>query len=321
MTTTLPCDDDEVAAGMRKLGAMIARHVGDSTGGATPVPGLAVARLASAGVATSYLYEPSLCMIAQGAKRVALGETTYRYDEKRFLLTAVGLPTVVQIERASEEAPYTSFQLYLDLDVARQLIADMDLVGHEPAPAEAGMITGPVTEDLLDPILRLIGLLSRPGEIPILAAGIHREILYRLLISPAGERLRQIVRLGTQSNRSARAIGWLRQNFARRLRIEDLAEETGMAVSTLHHHFKAVTNMSPLQFQKHLRLHEARRLMLTEELDAGVAALKVGYESVTQFNREYRRLFGAPPRRDIQALLAAGVAPARSVADGDRLRV
>jgi AraC-like DNA-binding protein len=170
------------------------------------------------------------------------------------------------------------------------------------------MVTAPITPELLDPVLRLAGLLSRPEDILILAPGIHREILYRLLTSPAGGRLREIVRLGTQSNRAAKAIGWLRQNFTRRLRIEDIAEQSGMAVSTLHHHFKAVTNMSPLQFQKHLRLHEARRLMLTDNLDAGVAAVQVGYESVTQFNREYRRLFGAPPKRDILALWAAQAA-------------
>ncbi len=307
-TKIMPSGDDQVAAGVRKLEAMIAQYAGAGFGGATPIPGLAVVRLSCEGVPTSYLFEPSLCMIAQGSKTVLLGETTYRYDERRFLLTAVGLPAVVQIERASEAAPYTSLQLNLDLELARQLIADMDLQKYEPVRAEAGMISAPVTEELLDPVLRLLGLLSRPMEIPILAAGIHREILYRLLLSPAGERLRQIVRLGTQSNRSAKAIAWLRQNYTRRLRIEDLAEEAGMAVSTLHHHFRAVTNMSPLQFQKHLRLHEARRLMLTEDLDAGVAALEVGYESVTQFNREYRRLFGAPPKRDIRALQTAGAA-------------
>ncbi len=298
---------------------MIAQYVGTGTGGATPVPGLAVARLSSAGMPTSYLFEPSLCLIAQGSKRVLLGQTTYRYDESTFLLTAVGLPTVVQVERASEKAPYTSLQLNLDLGMARQLIADMELHGHQTVWAESGMMTGPVTQDLLDPVLRLVGLLHRLKEIPILAPGIHREILYRLLISPAGEGLRQMVRLGSQCNRSAKAIAWLRQNFARRLRIEDLADEAGMAVSTLHHHFKTVTNMSPLQFQKHLRLHEARRLMLTESLDAGVAALQVGYESLTQFNREYRRLFGASPKRDVLALLAAGAAAASPASDRGRL--
>ncbi len=299
-----PVASAAITAGTRKLEQMIAQHVGVSDGGPTPVPGLAVTRLQLKGAPRCYFFEPSLCVAAQGAKRVALGDMTYRYDERTFLLTAVGLPTVVQIERASERAPYTSLQLNLDLDVARQVIADMHMHGHELVLEEAGMATAPMTEELLDAVSRLVGLLTRPEEIPILAAGIHREILYRLLVSPAGERLRQIVRLGTQSNRAAKAVAWLRQNYTRRLRIEHLAEETAMAVSTLHHHFKVVTSMSPLQFQKHLRLHEARRLMLADGLDAGVAALRVGYESVSQFNREYRRLFGAPPKRDVQALQA-----------------
>ncbi len=294
--------EETVAAGARELEKLIAKYVGTSTGGATQVPGLSVTRLTSNGVPTSYLFEPSLCMVAQGSKRVTLREKTFRYNEQEFLLIAVGLPTVVQVEKASEEAPYTSLQIHLDLGMASQVIADMKLHEHEPVSADAGMVTAPVTSELLDPVLRLVRLLSRPMEIPILAAGIHREILYRLLTSPAGDRLREIVRLGSQSNRAATAIAWLRRNFTRRLRIEDLAGEAAMAVSTLHHHFKAVTSMSPLQFQKHLRLHEARRRMLTENLDTSVAAIQVGYESVTQFNREYRRLFGAPPKRDVLAL-------------------
>lgn len=300
---------DELSDYARRLEKTIAEYLGASSGGATLVPGLAVARFSSTGGTTCYLFEPSLCMAAQGSKRVTLADKIYRYDEKTFLLTAVGLPTIVQIERASEAAPYTSLQLHLDLDVARQLIAEMQLHGHEPVRAGAGMVAAPVTRELIDPVLRLVGLLMCPEEIPILAPGIHREILYRLLISPAGEQLREMVRFDTQSNRSARAIAWLRRNFTRPLRIEDLAQEVGMGVSTLHHHFRAVTQMSPLQFQKQLRLHEARRLMLTEDLDAGIVALQVGYESTSQFNREYRRLFGAPPKRDIHALRTVRAPP------------
>ncbi|MGV3711280.1 MAG: AraC family transcriptional regulator [Gemmatimonas sp.] len=295
---------DPIAAGTNRLAEIITEFANGTAGGLTPVPGLAVGRMTSTAELTSYIYEPSLCIIVSGSKRVLLGDATYHYGENTFLLTAVGLPTVTQARKASDGTPYISLQLLLDLAVARQLLADLDVarIGAQSG-TEAGMTTGPLTEDLLDPVVRLVGLLRRPMDIPVLAAGIHREIVYRLLTGPSGDGLRQIVRSGTQENRSARAIAWLRVNFASRLRIEDLAEESGMAVSTLHHHFKAVTKMSPLQFQKHLRLHEARRLMLVDEADAGTAALQVGYESVSQFNREYRRLFGAPPRRDVKAML------------------
>lgn len=283
----------------------ITRYLETRNLGATVVPGLSVARVTSPIPPTSYLFEPSLCATARGSKRVTLGDAGYVYDEAHFLLTAVGLPTIVEVPFASPQVPYTGLQLNLDLDLARQIIADVDLHGLDTARAEAGIATGPVTAALLDALARLVGLLDKPQDIPILNGLIHREILYRVVTGPAGGRLRQIVRIGSQSNRVAKAVAWLRTNFTRRLRIEQLAEETGMSVSTLHHHFREVTTMSPLQYQKHLRLHEARRLMLTEDVDAGTAALRVGYESVTQFNREYRRLFGTPPSRDMKLLRAA----------------
>ncbi|WP_204326779.1 AraC family transcriptional regulator N-terminal domain-containing protein [Rhizobium lusitanum] len=244
----------------------------------------------------------SLAMIVQGSKRVVLGDATYLYDESRFLLTAVNLPTITQVLKATPEEPYISIVLKLDLVAAKQMIADIDLADPEGATAGAGMATGPATVALFSALARLIDLLDTRRDIPILGGLVQRELLYRVLTSPAGARLRQIVRLGTQGNRIARAIDWLRDNYARPLRIEELAEISGMGVSTLHHHFRLLTAMSPLQFQKHLRLHEARRLMLSDELDAGNASLRVGYESATQFNREYRRLFGAPPMRDVKAL-------------------
>ena len=297
--------EDALEAGASKLEQIIGEFAGDGPGGVTPVPGLAVGRFKATAETSSYIYEPSLCMIVRGAKRVTLGGTTYRYNERTFLLTAVGMPTVTQIESADSGAPYVSLQLLLDLTAARQLIVETDVpLSQGGGGPGAAMTTGAMTEELLDPVLRLVGLLRKPEDIPILAAGIHREILYRLLVGASGDGLRQIVRAGTQENRAGRAIAWLRKNFASRLRLEQLAGESGMAVSTLHHHFKAVTKMSPLQFQKQLRLHEARRLMLADGADAGSAALQVGYESVTQFNREYRRLFGAPPKRDVNALMS-----------------
>lgn len=301
-TNILPGIGYEIAAGIRQIEKQILSYTGSTEGGTTPVPGLAVTRLTSNVGPIPYIFEPSLCIAARGSKHVTLGEESYRYNETTFLLTSIGLPTIVQVEGASDERPYVSLQLFLDLDMTRQVIADMKIHGLESAHTGHGIVAAPLTTDLLEPVMRLVALLSRPQDIPILASGIHREILYRILTSQAGAQLLQIVCLGTQSNRAAKAIAWLRNNFARRLRIEDLAAECGMAVSTLHHHFKVVTHMSPLQFQKQLRLNAARRLMLTGGIDVGVAAQKVGYESVTQFTREYRRLFGVPPRRDIQAL-------------------
>ncbi len=284
------------------LAITIARLLDDRNDLETAIPGLALVRRTSVAPPDSYLYEPSLAMIVQGSKRVVLGDATYLYDESRFLLTAVNLPTITQVLKATPEEPYISTVLKLDLMAAKQMIADMDLADPDAGAAGAGMATGPATVALFSALARLVDLLETPKDIPILGGLVQRELLYRVLTSPAGARLRQIVRLGTQGNRIACAIDWLRDNYVRPLRVEELAEISGMGVSTLHHHFRLLTAMSPLQFQKHLRLHEARRLMLRDELDAGNASLRVGYESATQFNREYRRLFGAPPMRDVKAL-------------------
>lgn len=284
------------------LAETIARSLGNRNDLMTAVPGLFLTRRLQAGPPESFLYEPSLSLIAQGEKRVILGDTSYCYNEARFLLTALNLPTIAQVVTARPDRPYLAIFLKLDLVAAKQMIGEIDLIETEMGSEGTGMATGPATSALFDVANRLVGLLEAPKDIPVLGDLLQREILYRLLTSPAGTRLRQIVRLGTQGNRVARAIEWLRDNYASPLRVSDLAKISAMGVSTLHHHFRLMTAMSPLQFQKQLRLHEARRLMLHEELDAGSAALRVGYESVTQFSREYRRLFGAPPLRDVKAL-------------------
>lgn len=292
----------ETAALREVLGRRIERHM-DATGvNATAIGGLNLYRCTGVPPAYSTIYEPSLAVIVHGRKRVVVGDETYLYDESRFLLTAVDMPTIASILEASPERPHLAIMFGLDLETARQLIADIDIAEIETSNAGAAIATGPATLDLLDAVNRLLGLLETPQDIPILGKLIEREILYRLLTGPTGARLRQTVSLGTHANRAARVIAWLRENYAASVRLETLAEVAGMGVSTLHHHFRALTAMSPLQYQKHLRLHEARRLMLSEALDAGSAALRVGYESPTQFSREYRRLFGAPPRRDVEAL-------------------
>lgn len=248
------------------------------------------------------MYEACLCVVAQGAKRVFLGEESYVYDAKHFLITSVDLPTVAQVIHASKEKPYLGIVLKLDHGEISQLMVDSNLPPPRPQQSSRGMAIGKVTLPLLTAFQRLIDLIDEPQDIPILAPIIQREIFYRLLVSDQGARLRQIASAGSQSHQIARAIAWLKDNFTRRLRIDALAEQVNMSPSTFHYHFRALTAMSPLQYQKSLRLYEARRLMLTENQDATTAAFQVGYESASQFSREYSRLFGAPPLRDITNL-------------------
>jgi AraC-like DNA-binding protein len=208
----------------------------------------------------------------------------------------------VQIIKASREQPYLSLRLKLDQGEIAQLMVDSHLPPPRAQPSSRGMATGEVTLPLLSAFQRLLDLLAAPQDIPLLAPLIQREILYRLLVGDQGARLRQMASAGSQSHQIARAIDWLKGNFTRPLHIDDLAAQVHMSTSTFHHHFRALTAMSPLQYQKWLRLNEARRLMLTERLDAATAAFQVGYESPSQFSREYSRVFGAPPLRDITSL-------------------
>lgn len=291
----------ETAASRARISRVTLDAIGTQEELETSVPGLTLTKRTSPVPPTSYLYEPSLAMIVQGRKHVVLGQEHYWYDEASFLLTAVNLPTITEVLDASEDAPYLSILLKLDLDAARDVITQVDLDGPSTASGTA-MSVGPATPPLFDALERLVELVQTPGDIRVLSGLIHREILYRVLTSPAGGRLRQTVTIGTQSNRVARAVSWLRENYVVPLRVEDLAERCGMGVSTLHHHFRQLTAMSPLQFQKHLRLHEARGMLLNGGVDATTVAFRVGYESATQFNREYRRMFGAPPMRDVKSL-------------------
>lgn len=291
----------ETSAIRARILEQIIDFLGDQEELETALPGFTLTKRTAPVAPTTYLYDPSLAMIVQGRKHVILGKSSYWYDESLFLLTAVDLPTITEVLDASPEKPYVSIVLKLDLAAARQLIADIDLDDSAGLTGTA-MAVGPATTQLFEALERLVQLLSAPGDMRILGDLLQREFLYRLLTSPSGAKLRQIVRMGTQSNRAARAVTWLRDNYLMPFRVDALAARCGMGVSTLHHHFRVLTSMSPLQFQKHLRLHEARRLLLTEDVDAGTAALQVGYESVTQFNREYRRLFGAPPIRDVKSI-------------------
>ncbi len=288
------------------LGKSIARWTEQGEQHTTAVPGLSLYRRIEPTGPISGMYEPSICLVAQGAKRVLLGDDTYVYDAHHYLITSVHLPTVVQIVEASREKPYLGLKLKLDQREMSQLMADSSLPLPRVQQSSRGMATGEVTLPLLTAFQRLIDLLAEPKDIPILAPIIQREIIYRLLVGDQGARLRQIASAGSQSHQIARAIDWLKGNFTRPLRIDDLAAHVRMSTSTFHHHFRSMTALSPLQFQKQLRLQEARRLMLSEQLDAATAAFQVGYESPSQFSREYNRMFGAPPLRDITNLRVGG---------------
>ena len=268
----------------------------------TAVPGLSLYRRTAPTEPTTGMYEPSICLVAQGAKRVQLGDDTYVYDANHYLITSVHLPTLVQVTDASPEKPYLGLRLTFDLREVSQLMADSHLPPPKTQQSNRGMATGEVTQSLVNAFERLIDLLDAQEDIPILAPVIQREIVYRLLVGDQGARLRQIAATGSQSHQIARAIDWLKGNFAAPLRIDDLAKKASMSPSTFHHHFRSMTALSPLQYQKQLRLQEARRLMLSDRLDAATAAFQVGYESPSQFSREYSRLFGAPPLRDITTL-------------------
>ncbi len=290
----------EVAIGA--LGKGIARWTEKGEQHTTAIPGLSLFRREEPTEPITGLYEPSICLVAQGAKRVLLGDDTYVYDAHHYLITSVHLPTIVQIIEASREKPYLGLRLMLDLREISQLMADSNLPQPREQQSSRGMATGEVTLPLLTAFHRLIDLLAEQQDIPILTPVIQREIIYRLLVGDQGARLRQIASAGSQSQQIARAIDRLKVNFTQPMRIDDLAAEARMSSSTFHHHFRSMTALSPLQFQKQLRLREARRLMLTEHMDAATAAFQVGYESPSQFSREYNRLFGAPPLRDITKL-------------------
>lgn len=275
-----------------------------------PLPGLHLARASFTTQPSPNVAYPSFCIIAQGSKEIYLGDECYRYDSYRYLLATVELPVVSRIVEASPEHPYLS--LRLDLDPA--LVASVMLEAGLPSPRrEAGRARAVdvslLDADLLDAAVRLVRLVeASPTEARVLTPLITREILFRLLVGEQSARLRHIAVLGGHTDRISRVIERLRRDYDKPLRIESLAREFGMSPSGFHEQFKAVTAMSPLQFQKHLRLQEARHLMLGEDLDAASAAFRVGYEDASHFSREYKRLFGEPPMRDVERLRGAALA-------------
>lgn len=298
---TSPVEDEKSELRMQ-LAHRIASVIGAAENMKTAIPSLSIHKRTAPTIPCSTTYEPNVTVMAQGRKRVDLGRSTFIYGESQYLVTSVDLPIVSQIMEATEEVPCLAMSLKLDMAVVRELLGREEIQAIEPTCDSPAMGTGESTAEFLSTCCRLLALLDNPQDIPFLSCLTEREIIYRILQGPEGTRLRAIATLGDQSHRTAKAIAWIRANYAKPLRVDDLAQLTGMGVSTLHHHFRALTAMSPLQYQKQLRLQAARARMLVNGLDATSAAFEVGYESASQFNREYSRLFGLPPLRDVRNL-------------------
>ncbi|HYB02758.1 MAG TPA: AraC family transcriptional regulator [Ktedonobacteraceae bacterium] len=290
-----------VQANREELVERIARAVRED-GTIQPLQGLYLSRVSFPLKPLHTVLEPSLCGIAQGSKEVLLGDSRYRYDPSHYLLSTIELPRVSQVLEASPERPYLSLRLSLSPALVSSVMEDTGYTSPPGHTDERAIDVSPLDGNLLDAVVRLIRLLDSSAEAPVLMPLITREIIYRLLVGSQGARLRHLALQGGYTPDIARAVKLLRQDFDQPLHIESLARELGMSVSGFHHHFKAVTALSPLQFQKRLRLQEARRLMLSEDLDATSAAYRVGYHDASHFNREYKSLFGVPPMRDVQRL-------------------
>jgi AraC-like DNA-binding protein len=267
-----------------------------------PLPGLHLARCSVPLQPVHSMVDPSICVIAQGSKEVLLGESRYRYDPSHYLLTTIELPRVSQVLSASKERPYLSLRLELAPSLVSSVVVEADHTWPKQHAAVSAIEVSPLDGNLLEAFVRLVRLVDSPAHARVLLPMITREILYWLLMGEQGSRLRHLALQGGYTPDIAQAVKRLRQNFDQPLHIEEMAQDLGMSVSGFHHHFKAVTALSPLQFQKQLRLQEARRLMLGEDLDAASAAYRVGYQDASYFNREYKSLFGIPPMRDVQRL-------------------
>ena len=265
-------------------------------------PGLLLGRSSKPTEPLHSVFKPAFCVIAQGSKQVLLGEDVFRYDPGHYLISTVDLPIISQVVEASKERPYFSFRLNLDASLVVSVMMESDIETKKGDASVKAMDVSSIDANMLDAVVRLARLLDTPDEIQVLAPLIIREIVYRLLRGDQGARLSHLLASAGDTRRISKAIGRLREHFDEPLKIENIARELGMSVSGFHHHFKSVTAMSPLQFQKQIRLQEARRLMLGEDLDAASAAVRVGYEDPSYFSREYKKLFGAPPQRDIARL-------------------
>lgn len=287
----------------RKLAQMVMEKAPEAGITETSIPGLYLFRTESPSSCVSTVYEPALCVVAQGSKSVRLGDREITYGPLTYMVTAVDLPVIGQVVDASPEEPYLAIKIAIDpKEVADMVLEVGDKLPAKPATCPCGLSKAPVDYGILNAVTRLVGLLDSPDDVRILEPLIKREIIYRALMGEMGARMRNFAVADSQGHRIARVIEALKERFAEPLRVRELAETVNMSESTLYHTFKEVTRMSPVQFQKKLRLHEARRLMLSEGLEASTASYKVGYESPSHFSREYSRMFGAPPRADVSKL-------------------
>src|SRR3984957_20606268 len=298
-----------MAERQQELSARVARLTPFDGSHQSALPWLALTRGSVPTMCMPTVYQPCLAIVVQGRKRAVLNDEVFHYDALNYLVVGVTLPGLGQVLEASPERPYLSLRLNLNLEEIARLVLQLGDRGPSSATADRGLFVARLDEPLLDSVLRLVKLLDAPEDIDVLAPVVRREIYYRMLRGELGSRLVDLAQSGGGNHRVVRAIEWLKQHYAAPLRIEALAEAVHMSASALHHRFKAVTSMSPLQYQKHLRLHEARRLMFAEGIESARAGHRAGYESPSQSSREYRRLFGAPPRAEIERLRETG-APA-----------
>ena len=290
---------------LREIADLIARFAGAEGEVATAIDGLYLSRRDAPTPALVTTQWPCFALVAQGAKSLTLGDEQFHYGPGDCLVVALDLPVVSHVTQATPRRPLLGLGLAIRGERMQALVREGHAARRAPTgPPSRGVAVDAASPGLLDATLRLLRLLDRPEHIPALAPLVEQEILYWLLIGPTGPQLMQIARADSPANRIARAIAWLRAHFAEPLRIEALATHVGMSASSLHHHFSAIAAMSPMQYQKRLRLHEARRLMLVDGLDVGSAGYRVGYQSASQFSREYSRLHGRPPLRDVEALRA-----------------
>ncbi|MBV6715591.1 AraC family transcriptional regulator [Paenibacillus chitinolyticus] len=287
-----------------ELAEMIKRYAANDGVHATAIPSLFFIRDSNASVPRHGVYKPSFCIVVQGAKEVWLGQERFKYNPADYLIASVNLPVTAQVTEASPDVPYLGFKLEFTANQILEVLQDSEMRVGPKENAKRGMFVSRLELPLVDAVIRLARLLDNPKDIPILAPLFTKEILYRVLQGQHGARLEQVAIEGSSARQIKDVIEHITNNYDKSFRIEELAKKVNMSVSSLHRHFKEVTAMSPIQFQKELRLQEARRLLLTESADATEVAFRVGYESPSQFSREYSRMFGFPPRQDIMRLKA-----------------